>query len=280
MAAVGLAVLGLLIPSLGTAASRVTCDPFAVPALASFLASRAGEVTAGTLDPRSGRLYLYHPGEPEVTASVVKVDILAALLAQAQAAHEQLSAAEVSTAATMIEDSNNVAAQELWNQIGGFGLSRVKRGTGGYYAIASFDRRLGLTQTTTNWAWGLVTTTPRDQLRLLRAIFEPSPVLSPASQAFERSLMEDVIASQRFGIPDGVPTSATVGVKDGWFWTTSTGWQVNSIGAVDGGPTDYLAAVMSARDPSEVYGEATVSTVGALLWRVESQRAKVCESPA
>ena len=273
------AASGLLIASRATPAPRVTCDPFGVPALAQFLASRAGEVTAGVLDPRSGRLYLYHPGEPEVTASVVTVDILAALLAQAQAAHEDLSAIEAATTASMIEDSNNVAAQELWNQIGGFGLSRVRRGTGGYYAIASFDQRLGLTQTTTNWAWGMVTTTPRDQLRLLAAIFEPSPVLSTSSQDFERSLMQDVIPSQRFGVPFGVPASATVGVKDGWFWTTSTGWQINSIGAVDGGSTDYLAAVMSAHDPSELYGQATVDGVGTLLWRLESQRAATCEAP-
>lgn len=246
-------------------------DPFADPAIARYLAGRAGVVTAGLYDPASGRTYLWHPGVREVTASMVKIDILADLLYEHQADGRPLSASEQALAASMVEDSDNTAGQQLWNDIGGFGTSRATRGTGGYYAISAFDRRLGLTQTVTNWAWGLLATTPRDYLRLLEAIWLPGGALDPASQAYERRLMEGVVPAQRFGIPNGVPKGATVGVKDGWYLEKGTGWQVNSAGYVRLGRVRYLAVVMTAHDPSEAYGLDTVNTLGTLLWRFESR---------
>lgn len=52
------------------------------------------------------------------TASIVKVDILAALLLQAQDAGRRLTAAERSYAAKMIENSDNASATALWHTIG------------------------------------------------------------------------------------------------------------------------------------------------------------------
>ncbi len=203
-----------------------------------------------------------------------KIDILATLLREAQVQRRALSPAEQRLATSMIEVSDNVAAQRLWNDVGGLGLSRRVRGvSGGYYAVGDFNARLGFTHTTTSWGWGLMTTTPADFLRLLAAIWLPGPTLAPASQAYERGLMEGVAASQRFGVPNGVPSRAVVGVKDGWYKERVTGWQVNSAGYVHLGAVTYLAVVMTGYNPDEHYGIDTVNTLGLLLWRFERARA-------
>ena len=245
-------------------------NPFANPGIRSFLASRADDLTAGLYDVATGRTYLYRPGVLEVTASLIKVDILAVLLREAQASHRPLSTSEQALATVMIEDSNNVAAQELWNEIGGFGLSSDVYGTGGYYAITNFDHLLGFRQTVTNWGWGYMESTPADFLRLLRAVWLPDPILTSASAHYERSLMESVTAAQRFGVPSGVPSSATVGVKVGWLFEPTIEWQFNSAGYVHAGTTTYLAVIMTDRNPNQTYGIDTLDTLGSLLWHFEN----------
>ncbi|MFD0392492.1 serine hydrolase [Streptomyces nogalater] len=70
------------------------------------------------------------------TASIVKVDILAALLLQAQDAGRPLSKTERDLAEPMIRRSDNAAADALWRRIG--------RASG----LAAANERLGLTSTT------------------------------------------------------------------------------------------------------------------------------------
>ncbi len=244
-------------------------NPFASPAIVGFLRSRTSNVTAALYDPSTKRTYLYRANIDQAAASMVKIDILSDLLFEAQLAHRVLDSTERTLAATMVEDSGNVAAQRLWNDAGGFGLSARTRGTGGYYAISSFNQRVGFDQTETNWAWGLMETTPSDFLKLLAAIWLPRSLLSRTSQAYEQSLMENVLASQRFGIANGVPAGAVVGIKDGWY-PESSGWQVNSAGYVHLGRVTYLAVIMSGENPDESYGINTVNILGTLLWRFES----------
>ncbi len=244
-------------------------NPFASAVIAGFLRSRTSNVTAALYEPISKRTYLYRPNFDQAAASMVKIDILSDLLFEAQLAHRVLDSTERNLAATMVEDSGNVAAQRLWNDVGGLGLSARTRGTGGYYAIGSFNQLVGFDQTETNWAWGLMETTPSDFLKLLAAIWLPGSLLSRSSQAYEQSLMENVLASQRFGIANGVPAEAEVGIKDGWY-PESSGWQVNTAGYVHLGRVTYLAVVMSGENPDEDYGINTVNVLGTLLWRFES----------
>ena len=243
-------------PTSTTVPSR---DPFSSPAVASYLSSREGTITAALYDVSTGQTYLYHPGTREVTASMVKIDILAALLAQAQTQNRSLSATEDAVARRMIIASGNGAASRLFDEVG------QRDG------LARFNQSIGFTQTVPSWGWGLTATTPVDQLALLKTIVLPGGVLSPASQAYEQSLMEHVYDSERFGIATGPPASARVGVKDGWYDEASTGWQINSAGYVQLGTVDYLAVVETAGDPSEDYGKATVSQLGELLWSYQSQ---------
>jgi hypothetical protein len=240
--------------------SRVE-DPFHSASLATYLATRTDNVTAALYDVTTHATYIYRPGIRQVTASMEKIDILAVLLWESQLHHSALSAKEQSLAAKMIEYSDNKAAESLWVTIGQLP------------SVTEFNDDLHYTQSITSWDWGEFDTTPRDQLNLLKTILFPNKYLDEESQEYEQNLMENVVDYERFGIPTGVPANATVGVKNGWYPETATGWQVNTTGYVHLGKTYYLACVMTGSNPSEAYGREVVDRVAQAFWNFESSRA-------
>jgi hypothetical protein len=240
-----------------TASTIQVPNPFTAPAIARFLASRTNVVSAAVCDLTTGTMAVYHPGLLQPTASMVKLDILIELLAHAQASHRSLTDPERTFATTMITQSDNDAATALFN------------GLGGPDALNAFNASIGLRSTTTQWNWGATMTTPADQVALLRLIVLPNQVLNAESRATAMALLEGVEPGQRFGIAQGPPEGATVGVKNGWFPEVGTGWQINSAGFVLLGNTWYLASIETGHNPSKAYGLDTVSTFGHLLWRYE-----------
>jgi beta-lactamase class A len=190
-----------------------------------------------------------------------KIDILAVLLWESQVSHHPLTAHEQTLATKMIEYSDNAAAESLWVTIGQLP------------SVTTFNDHLHYTQSVTDWDWGEFDTTPRDQLQLLKTILLPNAYLEPASQEYEQDLMQNVVDYERFGVPTGVPSAATVGVKNGWYPETATGWQVNTAGYVHLGKTYYLACVMTGSNPSEAYGKEVVDRVAQAFWNFESSRA-------
>jgi hypothetical protein len=235
-------------------------DPFHSASLAKYLATRTDNVTAALYNVTTQQTFIYRPGIRQVTASMAKIDILAVLLWESQLHHFSLTAQEQSLATKMIEASDNKAAESLWVTIGQLP------------SVTEFNDDIHFSQTITNWDWGYIDTTPRDQLQLLKAIVLPNKYLDPASQLYEQGLMENVADYERFGIPTGVPSRAMVGVKNGWYPEKTTGWQINSAGYVHLGRTFYLAVVMTASNPSEAYGREVVNRVAQAFWNFESRR--------
>jgi len=234
--------------------------------LGSYLRLRSGAVELAVEDLNSGLTTTYGRNSPQVEASVVKVNILAALLASSSVANTPLTAQEQNLAQGMIEESDNNSATSLWMIAGG--------GAG----IGTFDRRIGLTATTPSpcvvcqgfaWpGWGLTTTTPLDELKLLRIVFLDSAYLNSQSHAYELQLMESVVPSERWGVSSGVASSATVALKNGWLPlnATNSDWQINSVGWIRGDGRNYLIAIFSTGNPSEDYGIQTLNSVSALIW--------------
>ncbi|MFE9609301.1 serine hydrolase [Streptomyces sp. NPDC006012] len=170
------------------------------------------------------------------TASIVKVDILATLLLQAQDAGRRPTTTQLAYATKMIENSDNDAASALWRDIGG------KDG------LDAANKRLGLTDTTGGDGplWGLTQTTAADQLVLLQQVFGGDSRLSDASRDCVRGLMETVETGQRWGVSAVADGSTTTALKNGWLARGTTGlWDVNSIGRVTVDRTPYLVAVLS-----------------------------------
>lgn len=171
---------GLLHPPPAAAAPAV---PGAVHATAAVL----------DLDGAGGTPVVHGEDRAYDTASIVKVDILAALLLRAQDAGRQLTAQERKLAEPMIRRSDNAAANALWRLIG--------RAPG----LAAANSRLGLTATTggPGARWGLTRTTVTDQMRLLRDVFDtdgPAPTaLDAKSRAYIRTLMGQVVPEQSWG---------------------------------------------------------------------------------
>jgi len=218
-------------------------------------------VLAAVYDVRTGRTWQLGLGPPQAAASVVKLDILETLLA------EQGPGAGGSLAEEMMEDSDNTAATSLWYAAGGAAR------------IGSFNTGAGLSHTALSscvvcsgfpWpGWGLSTTTPADQIALLKKLITANSLLTDTDRAYALSLMENVTPAQRWGVSGGVPAQATVALKNGWLPLagTDSDWQVNSVGWVAGGGRNYLMAVFTTGNPTEQYGIDTISRLAAMAWQ-------------
>jgi hypothetical protein len=229
---------------------------FALPSVAAYLSGVTDNLTVAVYDDVTGQTSVYRPGIAEDTASIMKVDILATLLAEDQAHGEALTTAEDGLSQDMIEHSDNADAQDLWEA------------EGGAAAVTSFDTAAGLTQTTPDAAgyWGLSTTTAADQVQLLRQVAYPG-VLTTASRDYELGLMSNVESDQAWGVSSGVAPNVTVALKNGWLPLDSGGWQVNSIGYIDGDGRDYVVAMLSNGNATETQGIDTLQGLSALLWQ-------------
>ena len=238
-------------------------DPLTTAAV-SYLSSRAGTVMAAVYDIKTGQTWTLGHGRPQAEASIVKVDILEALLAQHSAS--RLSAGDRALAAQMIEDSDNDAATSLWDSVGSAS------------GIRTYNTAARLTHTTPSacvscpgfpWpGWGLSTTLPTDQIILLQRLVEPNTLLTSAARRYALSLMENVAPAQRWGVSGGVPAQATVALKNGWLPLNDAGtdWQINSVGWISGSGRDYLMAVLTTGNPDEQYGIDTISQLATMVW--------------
>ena len=234
-----------------TAGARSASDPF-TPGLRAWLGHR-GNVSAAVQDLHSGHTWVYRPGHPEHTASIVKVDILATLLHEDQGGGG-LSAEDRELATGMIEESDDDDATDLWNDAGGAS------------AVQDFDDAVPMHHTTTNIAWGLTTTTPQDQLKLLHTVLFAGPLLTRSSRDYEYGLMRHIIPFDTWGVTAGPEGHAKVAFKNGWLPYEGS-WQVNSIGSVRGDGRHYLIAVMTDGSATEGDGIATIERIARAAWR-------------
>lgn len=246
-----------------SSASRpVTPTPFQPPIASPFtravrelVAAQPDVLTASVYDVLTGQSWTIDPSSVQHTASIVKVEILAALLDDEQRDHVKMPSATRELATEMIEDSDNDAAQALYVEVG------QEPG------LAAFNQLIGLTGTAANWAWGFTDTTALDQARVVRLFADPNRVLDSASRQFGLDLMRHVAASQAWGISSGPIAGVSIALKNGWYPTMPGAWQVNSIGFVDGDRRDYVIAVLTKDDASFATGVTAVEAVSRLLWQ-------------
>src|SRR3954451_3894821 len=230
-------------------------------AIATYLRGRSGGTTVAVRDDVSRTSFTVNGSQRHYCASIVKVDILQTLLHQR---HGSLTSSQRALAARMIQESDNAAASVLWRQIGGA------------KALAAYDRVAGLKHTTPGQGgyWGLTVTSASDQRRLVGLVARHNSVLADGSRRYLTDLMRHVIRSQRWGVSAGVPSAASVALKNGWLPVRMDyrDWQVNSIGFVQGRGRSYDIAVLSRHNPSQGYGIATVEKISALVWTHAARR--------
>jgi beta-lactamase class A len=223
-------------------------------------AEDGAEVSVAVLDIASGDSAAFGSGSFD-TASIVKVDILATLLLQAQDEGRRLTAQEKRYATSMIEVSDNASASALWTAIG-----KAK-------GLAAANKRFGLTDTEggTGMLWGLTQTTAADQLTLLQQVFAKkgdsgeASELDEASRTYLQGLMGSIAQDQDWGVSAAASTSTAdrrFALKNGWLPRTATGlWDINSIGRVttaDG--REFLVAVVSNGNTTKARGISLVES--------------------
>ncbi|MFF2807869.1 serine hydrolase [Streptomyces sp. NPDC058000] len=184
------------------------------------------------------------------SASVVKVIVLGALLRQAQDEHRALTETERTLAAKMITTSDNDATTTLWKQLG---LNRIKE----FLRLAGMQR----TVPDPDGYWGLTQIDATDQLTLIELFTAANSILVDGSRAYALSLLHQVIPSQRWGVPAGAPSEATVQVKNGWLQRTGGSWRVHSVGAFTGGGHDYGIVVLTSGRASMQAGVEVIESL-------------------
>ena len=231
--------------------TEATLDAFQAQ-VAALDAATTGTASVYALNLDTGAAASYDPVTAFVTASIVKVDLVAALLLRAQDAGRELTASERSLATAAITVSSNDAATSIYQAIGGAS------------GLASANALLGLTETTPRSSWGLTTTSAADQVRLLTALTsEDSPLTAP-SRAYLLGLMSEVCDDQDWGVTAAGDDDAPV--KNGWLPYSGDGyaWEVNSIGIVTVGSQRVLIAVLTRHGATEASGIALVEQLSRL----------------
>jgi beta-lactamase class A len=203
-------------------------------ALAGY-AEDGAEFAVTLVDNRTGYAFDYFGDESFETASVAKVDILAALLLRAQDEGRELTARELRLATQMIGVSDNDAATALYDVIG--------RAAG----LSAANARLGLEHTVPSASWGLTTTTPNDQARLVGALLTTGTVFTDYSRETATALMTSIDADQAWGVSAAAAGGERAALKNGWLSrdTEAGEWIVNSAGRLTGDRTDLILVVLS-----------------------------------
>jgi beta-lactamase class A len=187
-------------------------------------------------------------------ASTIKATIISALLYK-EGGPSHLTKTQRSLAWLMITQSNNDAATDLWNDVGMTDMQR-------------FLDRAHMTHTELNEAWGLTEETPQDELTLLQLIATAGKVLSTASRRYVLWLMDNVISSERWGVPYDAPSNLTVAVKNGWLpYPTGDDWHINSLGVFRGHHVLYEIAMLTSGNSSEGYGIGTIEAAAGVINR-------------
>lgn len=226
-------------------------DALLAKAMKAVTVAAGAKASVAVLDLDSGASAAYGDAAFD-TASIVKVNILAALLLQAQDADRHLTAQEKTYATAMIENSDNASATALWKAIG--------RADG----LGTANKRFGLTDTEggDGELWGLTQTTASDQLILLRQVFgDEDSELSESSRSYLQRLMGEIATGQHWGVSAAADGSQWA-LKNGWLARSTTGlWDINSIGRVSADGHAYLVAALSNGNSTQAKGISLVEAV-------------------
>jgi hypothetical protein len=223
-------------------------DALLAAALRTVLGVHRGDVAVGVIDMTTGQQALYHAGRQFRSASIMKPDILAALLVRHQQAGTPVTNHEAYLATAMMDNGSDAAATGLWRAIGG--------GTG----VAAVNRLLKLRHTIPGAGdlWGLTRTTVADQLQLLTDLTTARSPLPGPARDYVLGLMASDETGQRWGVSAAATNGTGYAVGQGWL-PDGQRWDVTSIGVVTHGGQVLLIALLSSHCPSRAAGISLAS---------------------
>jgi beta-lactamase class A len=270
VAAISLAAavaVGVPVPAAGSAAgvarphhqdgagdAHRRCRPIFTSSFVASLHRRfpTQRVTASIQDVRDGCTYHLHPAMRITTASVIKAQVLGAVLLKAQGEHRHLDARERHDIHPMIRWSyNNPYVPDLYNDVGGVaGMDR-------------FDSRMHARHTVNTEEYGATVTTSNDRTHIVRRMLYGGGPLRAAYRRIAWRYMSDVTPTQRWGITAGIRQGWTVALKNGFYPMPGRQWRVGSTGFLraPGRHRGYAITVMTDEDRTQVAGIRLVQQV-------------------
>ncbi len=220
------------------------------PTLAAYLDSIEDNVDAVVYDVTRQRYYTYHDTAQFIMGSSMKVPIMLTFLDMTEREGREPDNDEMNLLTTMIENSNNDSASELYY-----------RRIGSAAGVASYLQRIGITGLDPNPnAWGYSLVTPLAMVNLLTLLHE-GKILTGHDRDLALYLMEHIELDQRVGAGDTAPAGATVAMKDGWLPGPDGLWAMNTSGIVMVGQETYIISVYTHGQPSLDAGHAIVRHV-------------------
>jgi hypothetical protein len=197
----------------------------------------ASSVSVAAVNLKTGASYQWGATGGMLTGSIVKLYILETLEIQEQGSGG-LTSGQRATATKMIENSDNSAAETLFEAVGG------------RTALLAENSRLGLRNTTPGPSdyWGLTQTCASDYITLLNNLVAPAGgPLTAASQAYILGLMRNVESDQRWGVGVTADAGTDFANKNGWLSVDNDGelWLVNSVGVLTIHGQPVLMAVLT-----------------------------------
>jgi beta-lactamase class A len=227
-------------------------------AVGRLLAQRPKDaISLAALDTTTNVQVGSHAAVPVTAASVFKLTLLEGYLLRNQDRGEAPGAGAAAALTTMIENSDNAAADAVFAALGGSS------------GVRAALPRLGTSRTDLGPAgqWGLSTTTATDQLRLLANLVSPASPLSPGSRAYALRLLGNVEADQRWGVGRAADPGTDFANKNGWLQVDADGgrWAVGSVGVVDVAGHQVLLAVLTEHGTDQADGIGLVESVSAAV---------------
>jgi beta-lactamase class A len=202
--------------------------------LGTYARAQGDSLSITVYATNSRRFYGSNPDLPLTMASTFKIPLLLALLSQSESQGRSLTDTERVLAQSMIEDSDNDAAQAIYADVG--------YDTG----VAKFMATAGISGLWINTAYfGYSTMTSREMVLLLAALYN-GQILNAEDRQFALDLMTHIDDSQRRGIGTAAPSGAKTMLKDGWL-QDEDGWVSSSVGITVLNGQSYVVAIYLRR---------------------------------
>jgi len=254
--------------AMGTAASYTSCSgdsglslvgqgsgqpaaPFpdgpAVRAAASFLTQRAGMTSFAVMNDL-GQLSGARVHERIESASVVKVMMLVSYLQRLSAEHRGIDAQSNAILYPMIHISDNDAATDVFDAIGGYpALERIARQAG----MSDFVPGVG-------W-WAYTQTSAADQARFF---YELDGLIPAQFLGYALNLLATIEPEQSWGVPPVARPDWAIFYKTGALPSEGL---FNEAARLERDGVMFSLCVLTTGDPSMGYGEQSIQGVGAEL---------------
>ena len=221
-----------------------------IDAAAALAESRGAQMTVAVLDRSTGARTVGGVDEPIETASVVKLFLADDLLFRESTGEVTLSEDDHDLIENMLRASDDTAASLLWEQHGGSEM--VER-------VAERHNLTGTTPPYSSWWWN-TTTTASDLLTWYDDVLAGRGGLDAEASARIIGYLTDFTPTgadgydQTFGLPEGLPGVAGLGVKQGWMCCVNGEWVHLSTGFF-GEDHRFVVAVTSREEVTYEEGD-------------------------